>query len=92
MIGDHAYTSAIWYQFPADVQKYILLIIQNSQTPRFFTAYGFINCSLETFKKVRDQLLIMLRLNKEIQWINNERNKHGLISDFERSRIVLYYV
>lgn len=51
-IGDSAYKTADWPLFPPVIQKYILLIVGNSQQKRFFTGYNILNCSCETFKKV----------------------------------------
>ncbi|XP_031629162.1 odorant receptor 43b-like isoform X1 [Contarinia nasturtii] len=51
-IGDSAYHTFIWYEFPCHIQRDLPLIIQNSERPKFFSGYGFINCSLETFKKI----------------------------------------
>lgn len=41
-----------WYDFPQDLQKYIVLIISRSQKPIYFTGLGLVHCTLETLGKV----------------------------------------
>ena len=44
--------NSLWYTFPAAYQRYITLLLVPSVHVRELSGYGFINCSLETFKKV----------------------------------------
>lgn len=41
-----------WYEYPVDVQKYILLIMARSQNPVYFNGLGLLDCTLESFGKV----------------------------------------
>lgn len=41
-----------WVEFPIDVQKYILLMIMNSQRPMYYHGLGIAVLNLETFSKV----------------------------------------
>lgn len=44
--------NTLWYQFPADMQKYITPMIQYSQKRIEFNGFKIVCCSLETFTKV----------------------------------------
>lgn len=50
-IGDLVYTS-LWYIFPLKHRFYALLVIQQSHRAFKLTAYGLIDCNLETFAMV----------------------------------------
>lgn len=41
-----------WHELPVDLQKYFILIIQNSQKPLFFHGSKVIVLNLETFSRV----------------------------------------
>lgn len=43
---------SIWYKFPADLQKHVLLIIADAQRPQSFDGFGFIHLSLTFFMTV----------------------------------------
>lgn len=49
--ADISYES-LWYNFPVDLQKYLLLIIADAQRPRIFQGLGIINLNLATFTQV----------------------------------------
>lgn len=49
--ADISYES-MWYQFPVKLQKYFILILADSQRPRYFDGLGFIDLTLATFTKV----------------------------------------
>lgn len=52
-IADDIY-GRIWYEYPVDSQKYMILMIMRAQRPFYFTGLtnSILNCSLETFKAV----------------------------------------
>lgn len=50
-IGDLVYSSK-WYDYPARVRKYVILLVAQSQIPIFFTGFRMIRCNLEVFLKV----------------------------------------
>lgn len=41
-----------WYDYPPELQKFIVLIVARSQKPAYFTGLGIVHCSLETLGKV----------------------------------------
>lgn len=55
-IGNNIYESS-WYEFPINIQKYLILIIIRSQNPIYFTGLGLLNCTLESFGKVSQNVL-----------------------------------
>lgn len=59
MISMAAYTGN-WYQYPAHLKKYIIMIIAYSQQDYHLTAMGYIKCNLENYKKVRFSLFFTL--------------------------------
>lgn len=52
-IGAIAY-GADWFNYPAELQKYIILSIAYSQKPAKFHGFNLIGCTLETLAKVRN--------------------------------------
>lgn len=50
-IGINAY-GLNWYDFPAKLQKYIILIMLRSQHPPYFSGLNFIFCTIENFGNV----------------------------------------
>lgn len=50
-IADASYES-LWYHFPTDLRKYLLLIVADAQRPRMFEGLGVIDLNLMTFTKV----------------------------------------
>lgn len=52
-VADDIYSSS-WYKLPARFQRYYILSIAAAQPPRFFTGFGLMSSSLETFMKVID--------------------------------------
>lgn len=50
--ADITYES-MWYRFPVNLQKYLQLIIEDTQRPRAFDGFGFIQLNLMSFSKVR---------------------------------------
>ena len=51
-LAQTAYNSN-WFDWPPELQKYVILIIARSQEPVRLTGLGLIYCSLEVFAKVR---------------------------------------
>lgn len=47
-IGQHLFESD-WQQLPVNLQKYILLMIQNTQIPLRYNGFGVIVLNLQTF-------------------------------------------
>lgn len=43
---------SLWYKFPVNLQKYVLMIIANAQRPQIFSGLGIIDLSLMSFMKV----------------------------------------
>lgn len=52
-IRDVAY-SFDWCQYPLDLRKYFILIMSRSQKPLYFTGFGMVRCTLQTYIKVMD--------------------------------------
>lgn len=50
--------AANWYDYPVQLQRFIVLMISRSGKPAYFNAFDVINCSLEVFGKVVIQLAI----------------------------------
>lgn len=50
-IADTLYESN-WYDFPPELQKYVVLIIARTQDTVYFTGMNLIGCTLEIFGKV----------------------------------------
>lgn len=50
-IGINAY-GLNWYDFPAKLQKYIIMIVLRSQQPAYFSGLNLIFCTIETFGNV----------------------------------------
>lgn len=50
--------AANWYDYPVQLQRFIVLMISRSGKPAYFNAFDVINCSLEVFGKVVFQLAI----------------------------------
>lgn len=44
--------SAIWYDYPPILKKYLILMIARSQEDIFFSGFGFVYCTLEILLKV----------------------------------------
>lgn len=51
-LGQTAYQSN-WYDYPAELRKFIIFIVARSQEPAYFTGLNLIDCSLEVLGKVR---------------------------------------
>lgn len=51
-LGDVAY-NAHWHKFRIEYQKFLILIIRQSQVPLQFNGLGIFICDLETFGNVR---------------------------------------
>lgn len=51
LYADISYES-MWYKFPVKLQKYLALILADSQRPRYFDGLNLIELSLVTFTKV----------------------------------------
>lgn len=45
-----------WYEFPIELQKYVIVMIANMQKPINYHGFGIINLDLETFARVIDLL------------------------------------
>lgn len=43
-----------WQKLPIDLQKYIILMIQNTQQPRFYHGFGVCHLNLDTYSNVRE--------------------------------------
>lgn len=41
-----------WYLYPAEIQRLLLIIVENSQQPVIVKCFGSNACNRETFKKV----------------------------------------
>lgn len=48
-----------WYEYPIDAQKYILMMLQNSQLPIYYDGFGVAILSLETFGNVNSNELFV---------------------------------
>lgn len=53
--------AANWYDYPVQLQRFIVLMISRSGKPAYFNAFDVINCSLEVFGKVVFQLAIAIQ-------------------------------
>lgn len=49
---DQILLSCKWYKFPIEIQRILVIAIQNIQQPVVIVGYGNIVCRRETFKKV----------------------------------------
>lgn len=58
-VADDIYNS-MWYKMPSKFKKLYILSIAVAQRPRYFTAFGIVQCSLETFKKVLVRCLLSI--------------------------------
>lgn len=52
-LGDTVYCSE-WYNYPIDVQQYIVMILRRTQKPFIISALGMMPCTLENFQAVGD--------------------------------------
>lgn len=52
-LTDHTCRISIWYEFPIDLPKYMVLILVNAYRPLVFDGLGIIDSNLMTFIKVR---------------------------------------
>lgn len=43
---------SLWYRLPVRLEKFYILSIASAQSPRYFTGFSMISCSLGTFTKV----------------------------------------
>lgn len=48
-----------WYELPAEMQKYTILVTARSQIPSYFNGFSLIRCTLEIFGKV----IILIKIN-----------------------------
>lgn len=48
----NAIYSSSWYDYPSNLQPYLILMMCRAQKPFFFTGYEFGECSMENFAKV----------------------------------------
>lgn len=68
LIGNTVFDSN-WFDYPSELQKYMILIIARSQYPSQFTGLGLYDCTLKEFGNVRflqfilklDLILTLLR-------------------------------
>lgn len=58
-----------WQELPIDLQKYIMLMIQNMQVPMYYTGFGFAILDLHTFTSV-GRVLNILKKTKELNGIS----------------------
>lgn len=42
----------MWYKYPVELQKHIILMMMRSQKPYIFRGYSYLVCSLPAFKEV----------------------------------------
>lgn len=84
-IANTGYTAfeSDWYDYPVDVQKYLVLIIARSQKPAFFDGLYFIDCTLESFGNVWHRQYSEISCTK---YSNDVSNKNTL-TDF----LLLFY-
>lgn len=55
-----------WYQYPRSVQRFVLLMMQRSQRPFYFSAYGLMELHLQNYlgvSEMRKQTRLMLASN-----------------------------
>lgn len=45
-----------WYMCPLQVQKYIPFMMTHAQKEIYFKSFGSLDCTLDTFKRVRIQI------------------------------------
>lgn len=50
-----------WYMYPAEIQRMLPIIMENSQQPVIIKCFGSFPCSRETFKEVRVLFIIYIR-------------------------------
>lgn len=51
LFGETVFNSK-WFNYPPELQKYMVLVIARSQYPSQFTGLGLFECSLEAFAQV----------------------------------------
>lgn len=54
-----------WYEYPIEYQQFMRHIIRRSQKAFHLTAFGIVECSFETFKKVRFYMSTLIIWKKE---------------------------
>lgn len=47
-----------WYTYPAELQKYFKMMIENAQLPLFYHGFRIVQLNLETYLKVKSVLRI----------------------------------
>lgn len=62
-IGDAAYQS-LWYRYPLFAQQYIIFVLRFTQRPFYFSGFGLMRCSLESFTSV----IIIILLFGRTRW------------------------
>lgn len=65
---DKAIYHSKWYLYPNSLQKDLIIVIGNSQRAKYFTGFGMINLSLNTFSKVSK---LLVPTNKYTEIITN---------------------
>lgn len=63
-LGDFAYNSN-WYDYPPQLQKYMVLVIARSQEPIYFSGFSLVRCTLEVFGKVWIKIVLFFLKNDE---------------------------
>lgn len=58
-IGNSVY-DLDWYEYPANLQKYIILIIARSQKDAHFSGFSMVHCTLVAFGQVRNSQKIWI--------------------------------
>lgn len=51
-----------WCEHPVELQKYVLLMVQNIQNPMYYHGFGIANLDLETFTDVSHDYLLLNQL------------------------------
>lgn len=71
-----------WYNYPIQLQRYLQLIMLRSQNSSYFSGFGFVYCSLESFADVIDEHFLAI--------IDNQQNVCLQILKFVGSVVALF--
>lgn len=52
-----------WYLMPADIQRMLPIIVNFAQQPVYIVCFGSAACDRDTFKYVRDEVCLDLRVS-----------------------------
>lgn len=74
--GDELY-HCDWYLFSIKFQRMLLMILTNSQQPVVIRGYGNIECTRDTFKKVKKGILIQVHTYNGLLVFLNYLNEIG---------------